>query len=66
MKENNIEIEVDLTKIKIKKYIEFITERLKTDTEIKVNPKNIEMGLDLTNNKSGYKIDLTKYGTDID
>ena len=48
---------------KIKKFNEF-------NHEIFDKPDNIEknktiVGLDLVNNKSGYKIDLTKYGKDI-
>lgn len=63
-----IEIGLDLTKTKIKKFNEYIIDNQKinekiNNDEIIKNSSNI--GLDLVNDKSGYKIDITKYGEDI-
>jgi hypothetical protein len=62
------EISLDLTKTKIKKFDEYIAEKLKVNEEIdneEIKRRLSDIGLDLVNNKSGYKIDLTKYGEDI-
>jgi hypothetical protein len=60
-----IEIGLDLTKPvgNIKRYKEFINEKLINNIS-EIN--DIEIGLDLTNDISGYKLDLTKYGKDIE
>ncbi len=58
------EIGLDLTKIKVLKFSEYIFENIQVDREIdKEELKKIgsNIGLDLINDKSGYKIDITKY-----
>lgn len=61
-----IEVGLDLTKLNIKKFGEYIIEKsieIISEEELKKRTSNV--GLDLVNNKSGYKIDITKYGEDI-
>ena len=67
---NIIECGLDLTIPIIKKFNEYFSEKIinseKLDSvELKKRAETI--GLDLVNNKTGYKIDfdLTKYGEDI-
>ena len=62
-----MKIGLDLTKTKIKKFNEFevIQESTSFDIEkAKESSKNI--GLDITKEKQSDKIDLTKYGKDIE
>ena len=62
-----MKVGLDLTKTKIKKFNEFqvIQESSNFDLErAKEASKNI--GLDLTKEKQSDKIDLTKYGEDIE
>lgn len=62
-----MEVGLDLTKIKIKKFTEFqvIQESISFDIEkAKLAAKNV--GLDLTKEKSSDRIDLIKYGKDIE
>ena len=62
-----IKIGLDLTKMKIKKFDE-IVEELKVNEEVndeEIKRRASKIGLDLVNNRSGYKIDITKYGKDI-
>ena len=62
-----IKIGLDLTKMKIKKFDEII-EELKVNEEVndeEIKRRASKIGLDLVNNRSGYKIDITKYGKDI-
>lgn len=58
-----IQIGLDLTKIK--KFDKFINESKIDITKSELKKTNYKIGLDLVNNKSGYKIDLSKYGKDI-
>jgi hypothetical protein len=62
-----MKVGLDLTKTKIKKFNDFqvIQESKSFDIEkARESAKNI--GLDLTKEKQSDKIDLTKYGEDID
>ena len=62
-----MKVGLDLTKIKIKKFNEFkvIQESSNFDSD-KLNKSSENVGLDLTNEKGSDKIDLTKYGRDIE
>ena len=63
------DIGLDLTKTNIKKFNEYvivesrICEKMDED---KLKRIMSDVGLDLMNDKSGYKIDITKYGKDIE
>ena len=62
-----MKVGLDLTKTKIKKFNEFqvIQESTSSDIEkAKEAAKNV--GLDLTKEKQSDRIDLTKYGKDIE
>lgn len=60
---------LDLTKHNIKKFKEFNIKESKINNiaydKLAQNTTDLIIGLDLVNYKSGYKIDLTKYGEDI-
>jgi hypothetical protein len=62
-----MKIGLDLTKTKIKKFNEFevIQESTSFDIE-KAKKASKNIGLDLTKEKQSDKIDLTKYGKDIE
>lgn len=62
-----MKVGLDLTKIKIKKFNEFkvIQESSNFDAD-KLNKSSENVGLDLTKEKGSDKIDLTKYGKDIE
>lgn len=60
-----MEVGLDLTKVNIKRFDEYITEEEKVSGE-ELKKRALNIGLDLINNKSGYKIDITKYGKDIE
>ncbi len=61
-----IQVGLDLTKTKIKKFDEFLVQE-SVDTNIEMIKKSVQnIGLDLVNDKSGYKIDISKYGKDIE
>jgi hypothetical protein len=62
-----MKVGLDLTKTKIKKFNEFqvIQESSTFDVEkLKKSAENV--GLDLTKGKGSNRIDLTKYGKDIE
>jgi hypothetical protein len=62
-----MKVGLDLTKIKIKKFNEFqvIQESTSFDAE-KAEEAAKNIGLDLTKGKKSDRIDLSKYGTDIE
>jgi hypothetical protein len=62
-----MEVGLDLTKTNIKKFNEFqiIQESKSFDIE-KAKEASKNIGLDLTKEKTGDIIDLTKYGKDIE
>jgi len=62
-----MKVGLDLTKTKIKKFNEFriIQESSNFDTE-KLKKATENVGLDLTKGKGSDRIDLTKYGKDIE
>ena len=69
MDKKEIKVGLDLTKINIKKFDEYIVEEAKVGEEIsdeELKKRSLNIGLDLLNDKSGYKIDMTKYGEDIE
>lgn len=56
-----IEVGLDLTKIKIEKFKEYnIQESNLTDLDINKISNHV-VGLDLVSGRSGYKIDISKY-----
>lgn len=65
MGKNNTKIGLDLTKIKIKKFDDFIIQESSSYDLEKAKEAAKNCGLDLTKNKQSDKIDLTKYGKDI-
>lgn len=62
-----MKVGLDLTKIKIKKFNQFrvIQESISFGIE-KAEESSKNIGLDLTNEKQSDRIDLTKYGKDIE
>ena len=62
-----MKVGLDLTKTKIKKFNEFqvIQESSTFDSE-KLKKASQNVGLDLTKEKESDRIDLTKYGKDIE
>lgn len=61
-----MEVGVDLTKTKIKKYSEFIIQESTSSDVEKAKEASKNIGIDLTMSKKNDKIDLTKYGKDIE
>lgn len=59
------EVGLDLTKIKIKKFKDFIVQESSSFDLEKAKEASKNCGLDLTKNKQSDRIDLTKYGEDI-
>lgn len=62
----NVEIGLDLTKTKIKKFKDFVIQESSSYDFEKAKEASKNCGLDLTKNKQSNKIDLTKYGEDIE
>ena len=62
-----MKVGLDLTKIKIKKFNQFrvIQESISFGIE-KAEESSKNIGIDLTNEKQSDRIDLTKYGKDIE
>jgi hypothetical protein len=56
---------IDSIRTNIKKYDEYIIIESNEEIIKEKTKKSSNIGLDLTNNKSGYKIDLIRYGKDI-
>ena len=56
---------LDSIRTNIKKYDEYIIIESNEEIIKEKTKKSSHIGLDLTNNKSGYKIDLIRYGKDI-
>ncbi|MDY0270197.1 hypothetical protein [Trichloromonas sp.] len=65
-----LKVGLDLTKPKIKKFNEFnelIIQESINNTDVNLIKKSFQnIGIDIVNDKSGYKIDITKYGEDIE
>jgi hypothetical protein len=62
-----LKIGLDLTKSKIKKFNDFIIQESINNIDMNLIEKSLQnIGIDLVNGKSGYKIDITKYGKDIE
>lgn len=61
-----MEVGIDLTKIKIKKYSEFIIQESTSLDAEKAKEASKNIGIDLTMSQKNDKIDLTKYGKDIE
>ena len=62
--DKKLKIGLDLTKPKIKRFNEFIIQESINNTDVGLIENSIQnIGIDIVNDKSGYKIDITKYGT---
>ena len=62
-----MKVGLDLTKIKIKKFNQFrVIQESKSFGIEKAEESSKNIGLDLTNEKQSDRIDLTKYGKDIE
>jgi hypothetical protein len=64
----NKEIGLDLTKTTIIKFDQYVVEKLEMIEEIdneELKKITSNIGLDLVNNKVGYKIDISKYEKNI-
>ena len=62
-----MKVGLDLTKLKIKKFNEFKTVQESSTFDVEKLKKSAEnVGLDLTKEKGSDRIDLTKYGKDIE
>ena len=61
-----MEVGIDLTKTKIKKYSEFIIQESTSSDVEKAKEASKNIGIDLTMSQKNDKIDLTKYGKDIE
>ena len=62
---NKVKIGLDLTRHKIKKFDDFVIQESASYNLESAKISSKKIGLDLTNN-SHNKIDLTKYGEDIE
>lgn len=61
-----MKVGLDLTKTKIKKFKDFLIQESSSHDLERAKEASKNCGLDLTNNKQSDKIDLTKYGEDIE
>lgn len=62
-----MKVGLDLTKSKIKKFNEFqVIQESSTFDDEKLKKSTQNVGLDLTKEKGSDRIDLTKYGKDIE
>ena len=61
-----MKVGLDLTKPKIKKFKDFVIQESSSFDMERVKESSKNIGLDLTKEKQNDKIDLTKYGEDIE
>jgi hypothetical protein len=61
-----MKVGLDLTKTKIKKFKDFVIQESSSFDLERAKEASKNIGLDLTKEKQSDKIDLTKYGEDIE